>query len=88
MVRIFINKKLYSYERIVFPKGEESSKADILRYMRYYDESQFKSSKKDMIYTPVNDLTLDYEDIFKGYESKVRNEVRRGYKEGTQCRMI
>lgn len=81
MIRLYIKKKFYSYERVIFPNGKTISKADVIRYMRYRNPDMLGFREKEVYLTPVIDLTLSYEDIFKKYDKKLRNQVRRAAKE-------
>lgn len=82
MIRLKIKESLYSYERIIFPEQQVRSDADIIRYMRFYDEEQIPSGvKKDTYVTPVTNLTLSVEEIRKQYSKDVRYEVRRAARE-------
>lgn len=83
MIRLIINKKLYSYERLIFPKKKESSKCDVIRYMRFYEKPQdLKVRSWDNYRTPVTDLRKTEDEIRKDYSKDVRYEIRRAAKEG------
>ena len=81
MIRICIRKPLYSYERLVFPDKMVDSSADIVRYMRF-DKNCLEGLRLDeKEETLVNDLSKTEEELFAGYDKKVRNEIRRAEKE-------
>lgn len=83
MIRLVINKKLYNYERLIFPKQKVESSCDIVRYMRFYELPQdMKASTWDTYRTPVTNLLQTEEEIRAGYSKDVRYEVRRAAKEG------
>ena len=59
MIRLKIKEKIYTYERVIFPENKVKSDADIIRYMRFYDEKKVPQNvKRDTYVTPVTDLTL------------------------------
>lgn len=82
MIRLKINKKFYTYERVIFPENQIKSDADIIRYMRFYDKGKIPQEIKtvsDM--TPVTKLALSVDEIQKLYHKDVRYEVRRAARE-------
>lgn len=82
MIRFVVNKRFYSYERVIFPYNTVSSKCDILRYMRFYEVPEsLKKQKFDTYETPVTDLTLSEDQIRANYNKDVRYEVRRAGRE-------
>lgn len=82
MIRLVINKGLYSYERIIFPQETVSSKCDILRYMRFYEISEnLRGLEFDIYETPVTDLTLSEDQIKARYNKDTRYKVRRAGRE-------
>lgn len=82
MIRLKINKKFYTYERVIFPDKQIKSDADIVRYMRFYDEEKIPQGvKTESDMTPVTNLTLSVEEIQKLYHKDVRYEVRRAARE-------
>ena len=88
MIRLKMKKKLYTYERIVFPEQQIKSDADITRYMRFYDlEKVPKGVECDSNITPVTDLCLTLEEIQKQYSKDVRYEVRRASRENIKFLM-
>ena len=81
MFRGIEKKKLYSFERIWFPSGNVSSKADIIRYLRSNKPKQGFFSINEKIETVVTDLTLPVEDILARATKTVRYEVNKCEKE-------
>lgn len=89
MIRLFIRKGLYSYERIIFPIGFVQSQADIIRYMRFYQKPDGCAAKVwDCYRTPVVDLTENLEQIRSRYTKELRYEVRRAARELIQYHAI
>lgn len=81
MIRLYVKKWLFSYERIVFACEIAKSKADIIRYMRYRDKELLGDKSYEEYITLITDLTVPHEEIFGQYNSKLRNQVRRAYRE-------
>lgn len=80
-----MNKKIYTFERIIFPDGNVSSHCDVLRYMRFYEiPHNMKKLKFDTYRTPVTDLSETEEEIQAKYSKDVRYEVRRAGREGIE----
>lgn len=89
MIRLYIKKRLFSYERIIFPEHAVQSDADILRYMRFYElPGEIRTSSWDQYRTPVIDLTADAETIRSRYSKEVRYEVRRAAREDICYRLF
>lgn len=85
MIRLEMNKKIYRYERIIFPEGSVKSQCDVLRYMRFYDVPEnMKNMTFDTYRTPVTNLLETEEEIQSKYSKDVRYEVRRAGREGIQ----
>lgn len=81
MIRLQNKKHFYTYERIVFADKAIESNADIVRYMRYRDSNMIEGIISEEYITLITDLSLPHEEIFAGYDSKLRNQIRRAYKE-------
>ena len=81
MIRLFVRKRFYSYERVVFVDGKVDSNADIIRYMRYTDKDLFGDKNPDTVVSPITDLTPSEEEIQAKYDKDVRYEIRRAAKE-------
>ena len=82
MIRLVMKKRLYSYERIIFPRNIERSKCDIIRYMRFFElPDSIQASECDTYRTPVTDLMMTEEQIKAGYSKEVRYEVGRAGRE-------
>lgn len=82
MIRFEVKKKLYKYERIIFPEKTVESKCDISRYMRFYDiPENLKNIAFDTYRTPVINLLETEEEILARYSKDVRYEVRRAGRE-------
>lgn len=82
MIRFEVKKKLYKYERIIFPEKTVESKCDISRYMRFYDiPENLKNIIFDTYRTPVTNLFETEEEIQARYSKDVRYEVRRAGRE-------
>lgn len=82
MIRLVVKKKLYDYERVIFPKKKVESKCDIVRYMRFYEQPQdFTSVEWDTYRTPITDLSLSIDEIRSSYSKTVRQEVNRSGRE-------
>lgn len=82
MIRLIVKKGVYSYERVIFPTSSIESKADVIRYMRFYECPEWKNSVEwDTYRTPVTDLTNTEETIRRNYSKDVRYEVRRASRE-------
>ena len=81
MIRLFVRKRFYSYERVVFVDGKVDSNADIIRYMRYTDKDLFGDKNPDVVVSPITDLTATEEEIQSKYDKDVRYEIRRAAKE-------
>lgn len=89
MIRLLINKRFYSYERIIFPEGAVRSDADVIRYMRFFRKPDDVSAEKwDTYRTPVIDLTESIETIRGRYSKELRYEVRRAEREEISYRVI
>lgn len=85
MIRMIVQKRLYNYERVIFPDSEVKSDCDIVRYMRFYQQPEWQyKAKWDTYRTPVTDLTATEDEIRGKYTKDVRYEVRRAAREGIQ----
>lgn len=82
MIRLVMKRKLYSYERIIFPAKLETSKCDVIRYMRFYELPDSVDRKLCDVYrTPITDLSLSEEQLKAGYSKDVRYEIGRAGRE-------
>lgn len=88
MIRLKIYKKLYSYERVIFADKAIESNADIVRYMRIREEDFPDLTISDRDETPIFDLSMSEEEMYASYDKKLRNEVRRAFKENIKFEYI
>lgn len=74
-------KKLYTLERVWFPTGNVSSKADIIRYLRSDKPEHGLFSISEKIETVITDLTPFMGDILAKATKTIRYEVNKCEKE-------
>lgn len=79
MIRINYKHIGFSLERIWFTQDNiKDSKADIIRLIRLYkDHKSLNGSLIDDVYTPITDLTLDEQFLFKLLKKNTRYEINR-----------
>ncbi len=88
MIRLYVKKGIYDYERIIFPESVVASSADITRYMRFYHKPKGQESVEwDTYRTPIILLTEDLEAIRSRYTKELRYEVRRAGRENIRYLM-